>query len=362
MFWLLFSCASIDSTLTGGGKDDCESAVWYQDADGDGWGGENALAECEPPSGYVAETGDCDDESEAIFPGAEEACNSLDDDCDGEVDEGAAGATTWYLDSDGDGYGDPDSPVIACEAPSNAVSDSTDCDDALNTVFPGADETCNEVDDDCDTEVDEDPVDAPTWYTDSDGDGWGVSEPTLEACDMPSGYADNADDCDDSNAALTGDCGEPSVNTGDCGGGQVWSYVDPAATAPELHIVGVYNAHQNASGNVVVNVNRQTQMTLVLSAYDPTSWTVNVASGVQIDTILVNGYHSQTVSAPSSIPVETRSYDQTGTNFGNYCGYSLPYAGGGCDTNILISGVENYVGQSMTSFTGCYSGIEFTVE
>ena len=82
---------------------------------------------------------------------------------------------------------------------------------------------------------------------------------------------------------------------------------------------------------------------------------LNYVPGAQIQQILLNGYHSQTIVGASGIPVETRSYDQTGTNFGGSCGYSLPYNGGGCDTNQLIQGVTNYTGLDWTSFNGCYT-------
>ena len=49
---------------------------------------------------------DCDDADASIHPGAEESCNELDDDCDGEIDEGLT--TTWHPDADGDGFGEHD--------------------------------------------------------------------------------------------------------------------------------------------------------------------------------------------------------------------------------------------------------------
>jgi len=136
---------------------------------------------------------DCDDSDAAIHPGAPEDCDGVDDDCDGEVDEGAMG--TWYADADGDGWGDALAPTEACDQPSGAVTDSTDCDDADAQVHPGAPERCDGLDEDCDGEVDEDLVEL--WYADADGDGWGVAETTLESCDPGAGWASDPGDCDD---------------------------------------------------------------------------------------------------------------------------------------------------------------------
>ena len=97
------------------------------DADGDGF----------------AASDDCDDTDASVHPGADELCNGVDDDCDGDVDEDAVDVSVWYADADGDGYGDVSASETACEAPSEYVSDATDCDDTDASVHPAADEFCN---------------------------------------------------------------------------------------------------------------------------------------------------------------------------------------------------------------------------
>ncbi|MDP2305622.1 MAG: MopE-related protein [Pseudomonadota bacterium] len=89
---------------------------------------------------------DCAPDSAAIHPGAVEACNGVDDNCDGAVDEGVT--PTWYTDADADGYAG--SAVEACEMPSGAATTAPDCDDADAAVSPGGVEVCGDgVDDDC---------------------------------------------------------------------------------------------------------------------------------------------------------------------------------------------------------------------
>ncbi|MCK6525288.1 hypothetical protein L6R49_28115, partial [Myxococcota bacterium] len=127
--------------------------------------------------------------------------------CDGAVDEdSAADAATWYSDADKDGYGDKSTTTQSCASPSGYVTDATDCDDTDASTYPGAPETCDGDDDDCDTSVDEDAVDADIWYADADGDGFGDADTTLEACDLPSGYTDDDSDCDDTNPKLSSGC------------------------------------------------------------------------------------------------------------------------------------------------------------
>jgi hypothetical protein len=191
---LLSSCRSEpDKPDTGAPDEACDR---YADEDGDGFGDPEVTATgpcVDPEDGWVDNAGDCDDGDPAIHPDAEEACNGVDDDCDGEVDEGLL--SSWYADEDGDGHGDPDSPLEACEQPSGHVDSGDDCDDADPEIHPGAPERCDGVDQDCDGEVDEDLQ--TRWYLDSDGDGHGDAETALDSCDPGQGWVDDDTDCDD---------------------------------------------------------------------------------------------------------------------------------------------------------------------
>ncbi len=189
--------------------DDCDGdtdedllGTWYPDGDGDGWGAAGSEVQgCEPGEGWVEVGGDCDDANSNIHPDADEACDGIDDDCDGLVDDddpSVTGGSTWYVDADADGYGDADNTVVACEQPSGAGADSSDCDDSDGSVNPAATELCDGVDDDCDGTVDEDDAsDAATWYLDADSDGYGDASSSTMACERPSGYSADSSDCDD---------------------------------------------------------------------------------------------------------------------------------------------------------------------
>ena len=185
-----------------------DAQTWYQDADLDGFGDADfSTLACSMPSGYAENDEDCDDGEFAVNPDAEEVCDGLDNNCDGSTDgSDATDVTAWYTDADKDGYGDPSKRSFACTQPTGSVSTSTDCDDADKDINPAATEVCDGDDNNCDGSTDgSDAADESTWYADADNDGYGDPSVTLEACDEPSGYTDNADDCDDSDATRT-DC------------------------------------------------------------------------------------------------------------------------------------------------------------
>lgn len=96
-----------------------------------------------------------------------------------------------------------------------------DCDDANAAVFPGADERCDDTDNDCDGEVDEEPVDAGIWFADGDGDGFGDPGSETEACEAPAGAVDNDGDCDDAEASAWAGADEVPYDgvDNDCVGG-----------------------------------------------------------------------------------------------------------------------------------------------
>ncbi|MEE2830338.1 MAG: MopE-related protein [Myxococcota bacterium] len=176
--------------LCDGVDNDCDGNVDEgYDEDGDGWNS------CGDP-------GDCDDLDAGSYPGAVEECEGVDNDCDGEVDEGCP------EDADGDGY-----------------IEGEDCDDSNPLVYPGAPEECDGLDNDCDILVDED--------FDEDGDGWtgcldvdcndgnaSIHPEAVEVCDGVDQNCDNVvdetfdqdndgwttchepPDCNDGNAAI----------------------------------------------------------------------------------------------------------------------------------------------------------------
>jgi len=125
-------CDDEDASIEG-------ASIWYVDMDSDGYG--SALyttTACDQPTGYVANSSDCDDIDASRSPGASEYCNAIDDDCDGTVDESSAvDASAWYIDSDGDGYGNSGSTTAACTQPTGYVSNATDCLDTNSSVYPG---------------------------------------------------------------------------------------------------------------------------------------------------------------------------------------------------------------------------------
>ena len=68
------------------------NTLWYEDADGDGYGNDDVyvvLPDTDPqPAGYVLWPGDCDDTDFLVSPGQAERCDGLDNNCNNDIDEG----------------------------------------------------------------------------------------------------------------------------------------------------------------------------------------------------------------------------------------------------------------------------------
>ena len=171
--------------------------------------------------------GDCDDADSAVYPGAEEHCDGLDEDCDGVADNAAVDTTSWYGDADEDGYGDDATAYAACAgAAPGDVAVGGDCNDADAAVFPGAaDAWYDGVDSDCagnsDYDQDGDGVDAASgggldcndtdgtafpsaddaWYDGRDSDCAGNSDYDADRDGFDSATFGGTD-CDDGAAAV----------------------------------------------------------------------------------------------------------------------------------------------------------------
>lgn len=167
---------------------------------------------CSVPTGTTADTPaevaprrptDSDPLHGATMPGLSrppERCNGIDDDLDGEVDEGLD--EVWYLDADGDGFGSPEHTQLSCAADEGWVANALDCDDTDPETHPEAAELCDGFDNDCDGAWDEDPADPVTFFEDLDGDGYGNPAVPIEACWATESRVWIARDCDDGDAEI----------------------------------------------------------------------------------------------------------------------------------------------------------------
>jgi len=133
-------------------------------------------------------------------------CDGKDNNCNGQIDENVK--TTYYGDEDRDNYGNATNTTLACSKPAGYMSNSNDCNDNNNLIYPGANELCNGIDDNCANEITDEigVCSAVIYYCDLDNDNY-VSSTISEICNtfncMPAGCQIlPGSDCDDNNPNL----------------------------------------------------------------------------------------------------------------------------------------------------------------
>ena len=197
-------CDGYDNNCDGQADEDVTS-TFYVDSDGDGFGNENISTQaCSAPNGYTINATDCDDTTADSYPGAEEICDNKDNDCNTEVDDGIG--QMFYVDNDGDGFGDENNESEACDLRLGLSAVSGDCDDTNNLISPSAIETCVEIDNDCNGEIDEGV--SEIFYIDEDEDGYGNPDIIMECYSLMEGYVDNEEDCNDTDTLINTEADE----------------------------------------------------------------------------------------------------------------------------------------------------------
>lgn len=139
------TCDGADNDCDGEIDEGLDAVAWFLDGDGDGYGTGSPILSCAddlPGRAVLGE--DCNDSSSAVYPGASELCDSLDNDCNGQIDDGAATETPCGVQQ-----GVCEGSTGPCEG-----CTATDYSDH-STEWQPAEALCDGLDNDCDGEIDE---------------------------------------------------------------------------------------------------------------------------------------------------------------------------------------------------------------
>lgn len=185
-------CDDLNNTITG-------PVMYYSDVDGDTYGDfSTAQALCQNPgAGFVTNGLDCNDQNNAIHPGAVEICDGVDNDCVGGIDDGLT-FVTYYTDQDGDGVGTGNGQSLCQNPGAGFVTLGGDCNDNDDQIYPGAIEICDGIDNNCIGGIDEGLI-FNTYFVDADNDNFGTGTGQSLCSDPGAGYTTIAGDCNDTN-------------------------------------------------------------------------------------------------------------------------------------------------------------------
>ncbi len=200
----------------------------------------------------------------------------------------------------------------------------------------------------------------------STGESSTTSDDTSSSTTTTSGTTTTSETTSDETTTTSADTTTTGVETGDdpdpmgiCTQGEFSTFIDPMPQPVELHMIGVYQATANA---LTVSVTREgIPMTLYLSAYEPVAFTLDLAPGVQLEHVILNGYNQHTVQGQGAATVTNISADFNDPFWAN-CGYFWPMNDGGCDTPANVESAEQQTGLSLTTFAGCYEASSFTLD
>jgi len=194
-------CNTIDDNCNGQINEGISFTTFYADADGDGFGNPNlSQSSCVTVLGYVLNNTDCNDASALIKPTAVEICNAIDDNCNGQINEGLV-FLNYYIDSDFDGYGAGTAQSSCIPLGNSYVTNNFDCNNNNAAIKPFTAEICNGIDDNCNALID-DGLSFINYYADSDNDGYGAGSETNSCISLGTGYVTNNTDCNNSNASI----------------------------------------------------------------------------------------------------------------------------------------------------------------
>jgi len=205
-------CDGLDNNCDGQIDEGIATQVYYLDLDMDGFGDpNNSVMSCFQAAGTLLNNLDCDDTDNTINPNATELCDGIDNNCDGQIDEGLM-LQTFFMDLDLDGFGDPNNSVMACTQPAGTLLNDFDCNDNNSAINPNATEICDGIDNNCNGQIDEglnsmtyqidEGLNSTTYYVDSDLDGFGDPNNSVVACSQPAGTVLNSQDCNDNDMAI----------------------------------------------------------------------------------------------------------------------------------------------------------------